>query len=257
MLVGTVAAERASALDTRSWPAGDVIVLSLRGVLDSSTYLCIRDAIIKSALEEPAAVIVDVSELAVPAPSALAVFTSALWHVGRWPEIPILLVCDDADGRRGIEQAGVARYIPVFPSTTSAVNALQNRTLQYRRRARAELPAELSSLRRARELIEQWLTAWSRPDLIAVAKVIVTALIENVLQHTDGAPSVRLETDGTLVTVAIEDNSHDLAVLREDPAAGQAPSGLHIVGALCRMWGNAPTPSGKTVWAIMGPENRL
>jgi hypothetical protein len=35
------------------------------------------------------------------------------------------------------------------------------------------------------------------------------------------------------------------------------PSGLHIVGALCRAWGNAPTSSGKTVWAVIGPENRL
>jgi hypothetical protein len=252
-----VAAERASALDIRSWPAGDVRVLSVHGVLDSSTYRPIRDAIIKSALEEPTAVIVDVSELAVPARSALAVFTSAQWHVGRWPETPILLVCDHVDGRRAIEQTAVARYVPVYPSTTSALIALQNRTLKYRRRARAELPAELSSLHRARELSQEWLTAWSQPDLIAVTKVIVTALIENVLRHTDGAPSVRLETDGALVTVAIQDNSHDLAALREVPAAGHAPSGLQIVAALCRMWGNAPTPSGKTVWAVVGPENRL
>jgi hypothetical protein len=26
---------------------------------------------------------------------------------------------------------------------------------------------------------------------------------------------------------------------------------------MCRMWGNSPTPTGKTVWAVIGPENRL
>ena len=250
-------AERASALDIRSWPAGDVKVLSVHGVLDSSTYRAVRDAIIKSALEEPKAVIVDIGELAVPARSALAVFTSAQWLVGRWPDTPIVLVCDDADRRRAIELSSVARYVPVYPSTASAITALRNCAVKYRRRARAELSADLSSLGRARELTAEWLTVWSQPELVPVAKVIVTSLVENVLGHTDDAPSIRLEYDGALVTVAVLDNSHDEAMLREVARAGPPPSGLQIVAALCRMWGNAPTPSGKTVWAVIGPENRL
>ena len=34
-------------------------------------------------------------------------------------------------------------------------------------------------------------------------------------------------------------------------------SGLAIVAALSRDWGSTPTASGKTVWAIIGPENQL
>ncbi len=34
-------------------------------------------------------------------------------------------------------------------------------------------------------------------------------------------------------------------------------SGLAIVDALSRAWGSTPTASGKTVWAIIGPENQL
>jgi hypothetical protein len=34
-------------------------------------------------------------------------------------------------------------------------------------------------------------------------------------------------------------------------------SGVAIVAALCREWGNAPTPTGKMVWAAIGPENEL
>jgi hypothetical protein len=45
--------------------------------------------------------------------------------------------------------------------------------------------------------------------------------------------------------------------VREDVDVTGAPSGLKIVGALCRAWGNAPTPTGKTVWAVIGPENKL
>jgi hypothetical protein len=87
--------------------------------------------------------------------------------------------------------------------------------------------------------------------------VVVTAFVENVLQHTDSRPGVRLEYDGSAVTVAVSDASHLPAGLREEPKSYAAPSGLHIVSALSRAWGNAPTSSGKTVWAVIGKENRL
>jgi hypothetical protein len=29
------------------------------------------------------------------------------------------------------------------------------------------------------------------------------------------------------------------------------------VAALSRVWGTLPAPSGKTVWAVVGPENKL
>jgi hypothetical protein len=93
--------------------------------------------------------------------------------------------------------------------------------------------------------------------LIAVSKIIVTAFLENVLQHTDSAPNVRLETNGTTVTVAVADASRVPPSVRESRHSGNAPTGLKIVAALCRAWGSSPTPSGKTVWAIVGPENRL
>ena len=94
-------------------------------------------------------------------------------------------------------------------------------------------------------------------DLIPTAKVVVTTFVENVLQHTDSQPAVRLETDGSTVAVAVEDGSRQPPSLSENSAATDRPTGLKIVAALCRMWGNAPTPSGKTVWGVIGPENRL
>ena len=45
---------------------------------------------------------------------------------------------------------------------------------------------------------------------------------------------------------------------RREPAnRTEGIPGLEIVAALCRAWGNAPYPMGKTVWAVIGPENRL
>lgn len=112
---------------------------------------------------------------------------------------------------------------------------------RHRRRARANLTATPLSVHRSRELVEQWLTAWSTTDLVPVSKVIVTTLVENVLQHTDSAPSVRLELKGDTVTVAVEDGSRTPPTLSETRLAADVPTGLRIVDALSRAWGNAPT----------------
>ena len=57
-------------------------------------------------------------------------------------------------------------------------------------------------------------------DLITIAGVIATVFIENVLAHTERPPSLRLESDGFLVTVAVEDASSVPAERREDPRRG-------------------------------------
>lgn len=237
----------------------ETTVLDAHGDLDQATYLPLRDKIIEEALEEPRAVVIDVTDVEAAAESAWLVFSSARWHVQRWPQIPIGLVCRDAPGRTAIALSGVARRVPVFPTVDSAVCALANvNTKTNRRRARAELPARLESLRRSRELVDNWLAAWSLAELIPVTKIVVTAFVENVLRHTLSRPMFRLETDGATVVVAVEDSSHARAELLEAASAADVrPSGLRIVSVLCRMWGNAPTSTGKTVWAVIGPENRL
>jgi hypothetical protein len=233
-------------------------VLRPSGVLNGLTYRSLRDVIIKTALEEPRAVVVDVTELSVPAESALVVFTSAKWHVGRWPEVAVVVACEHTGGRSALARNGVTRYVPVYPSVGAAIAALSaDEPPAGRRRVRASLPARFASLQRARDFVTECLSAWHKPELIAVTKVVVTTLVENVLAHTDSGPCVRLEFNGSAVTVAVADDSPTPASLLEDREAAGPPSGLAIVAALSRMWGNAPTPSGKTVWAVLGPENRL
>jgi hypothetical protein len=249
----------ARTLSVNATAVGGSIVLDADGVLDSAAYLRLRDKIIQEALEEPAAVVIDVSDLVVPAPSAWLVFSSARWHVHQWPRVPLCLVSTRAAGRDAVSRSGITRYVPVYQTVESALAALTRPGSRLnRRRARADLPATMASLQRARELVAEWLAAWSQSELIPVTKVVVTTFVENVLQHTDSRPQVRLETDGTTVAVAVEDSSREPAGFREPAFAGhEPPSGLRIVSALCRMWGNAPKSTGKAVWAVIGPENRL
>jgi anti-anti-sigma regulatory factor len=237
---------------------GTACLLTVEGALDTTTYLKLRDAIIKAALDEPPAVLVDVNDLDVTTPSAWSVFTSARWHVSTWPDVPIILVCGHPGRRSTIARTGVTRYVPVHATIRAALGALTDDIPPARRRARAELPASLASLRQARQLVAERLGAWSQVELIPVASVIVNVFVENVLQHTASAPVVVLESDGAWVSISVQDGSSLPATRREGPYPGaDRVSGLAIVASVCRAWGSMPTTSGKTVWAVVGPENRL
>ena len=110
----------------------------------------IRDTVIKAALDEPRAVIVDVNRLSAPSASAWTVFTSARWHVSVWPDVPILLVCAQPKVRRAITAGGVPRYVPVHATRELALDAVHGQSLHLRRRAHTELPRSRASLGFAR-----------------------------------------------------------------------------------------------------------
>ncbi|HWT48289.1 MAG TPA: STAS domain-containing protein [Mycobacterium sp.] len=239
-------------------PQQDVPILVMEGVLDSATYRSVRDTVIKAALDEPRAVIVDVNRLSVPSASAWSVFTSARWHVSIWPDVPILLVCAQPRARRAITAGGVTRYVPVYPTRESALDAVRSQSSHVRRRARTQLPGSRVSVGLARAAVTDWLTRWDKCELIPVAATVATVFVENVLDHTDSAPVLIVETYEDAVTVAVEDGSDRLPGRHEDAYRGtEIVSGLAIVDALCRAWGATPTASGKTVWALVGRENQL
>ena len=88
-----VIARRQSDLRIARGDVADARVLTIDGVLDDTTYVPLRDAIVKTALDEPRVLVVDVTRLTVRSEPAWAVFTSARWQIAEWPDTPIGLVC--------------------------------------------------------------------------------------------------------------------------------------------------------------------
>jgi anti-anti-sigma regulatory factor len=234
-----------------------VVVLTVEGVLDNSSSAALRDITMKATLDKPSAVIVNVSALRVPAESAWSTFIGVRWHGRTRPEVLIILVCADRATRDAINRSEVARFMPVYATEKGAMKALTRLTRRTLRHADAQLPANLTSLRESRRLVREWLTAWSQSALIPVALVVVNVFVENVLEHTGSVPLMRVETDGATATIAVSDDSSTPALRLPSPKKGIDISGLAIVEALSRAWGSTPTSSGKTVWAVIGPENQL
>jgi hypothetical protein len=239
-------------LTSTTYAYGDFTVMRMSGVLNARTYMDGRDSVVKVAVDDPRALIIDVNDLEVHDAESWAVFTSARWCMHQWPEIPIVLIARDRLVRKRLTDLSVARYVPVYDTVAAAAAAIGGGTCRYRHRARERFEPRSSSVAAALIFVHEHLVAWSMRDRVPVASTALTVFAENALGYTDAGFDVRLEGTDDEVIVAVSDSSTALAVRPQRPL-GSCPAGLDIVAALCRHWGNTPTSTGKTVWARIGP----
>lgn len=235
-------------VDTRDLAGAAVI--EPYGVLDALSYAELRESLVKVATDEPRAVIVDLAELQVPDRAALALFFSVSDQIAQWPGVPLLLVASAAEHRELLDRYRMARYVPVYPSVTSAASAIDDPPA--RRIARRNLPNSLASARLARLFVLAMCAEWNETARADDAMTVVNELVENTLLHTYCAPSVRLELRRGLLTVAVYDDDPTEARLATPGSTPSRCRGLVLVSQLSRVWGCTPTPrGGKVVWAVL------
>jgi two-component sensor histidine kinase len=102
-----------------------------------------------------------------------------------------------------------------------------------------ELPSVLESVPYARDLVVCSVPASMRRNVA----LVVSELVANAVKHGSGPVGLRVESDGTLVRIAVRDATAALSAARGDGF------GLHIVGHLAVATGVDHHESGKTVWA--------
>lgn len=120
-----------------------------------------------------------------------------------------------------------------------------------------ECIAEARSL--AAEFLQQLRTCWSAavgPRVEGAILLVVSELVTNAHQHSDGPYVLELEGTDDALTVAVTDSSGTLPVSfpRDPERVGR--HGLEIVRALARDIGVQRVPVGKCVRAVMsiGPD---
>jgi hypothetical protein len=220
------------------------------GRLNVLTYASLRDTLLKCASDHPDAVLVEVDELDMPAAPGLTVFSLVAMRIADWPGLPLMIVAALESRRRMLSARQIGRFVPVFDTVAAAVAAIAQPPT--RSRAVMEVAPSLISTRRARHFVRAHCQRWQVPDLTNDAMLIVTALVENTLKHTDSAAFMRLELRRGILTVAVSDDDPRPAVLRELAGGGMSASGLPMVASVARAWGCAPTMNGgKTVWATL------
>jgi hypothetical protein len=115
---------RRSLLAVETTTAAGASVLIVSGVLDGTTYVILRDAIKKAALDRPRAVIVDIAGLIVIGGSAWAVFPPAGWYLTDEQNVPMGLICNTIDGHRALCRNAVDRCVPAYRTLDAAIAEL-------------------------------------------------------------------------------------------------------------------------------------
>lgn len=230
--------------------ADGVTIASPVGTLNMTTYVTLRDALLKYGAEQPDALIVELDRLEMPSVPALTVFSLAAMRIGDWPGIPLMLVARTEARRTMLTASTISRFVPVHPSVAAAVAAMAHPPV--RSRAVIELPRSVTSTRRARYFAQKTCDRWRVPDLTDDAITTVTVFVENTLQHTESTAFLRMELRRGLLTIAVTDDDPRPGILRERAEGGVAHSGLLLVSAIATVWGCTPTMTGgKTVWAVL------
>lgn len=222
------------------------------GRLSAGNYGWLRDELIKQAMEQPSAVIVDVDALGFESTINLTVFSSVWMRINDWPGVPIMLVAGSPSARSVVGQSGVGRFVPVFEDVATAIGTLN--TPPKRLRVDFTLPADSHSSsmarRRCTETCRRWGIADERAESVAI---VATELVENAIRHAGTEMRLRFELRDTGVfTAAVRDGTRKPAVLREAPTEGRTGLGLRMVAGTATAWGCLPDRyDGKVVWATL------
>ena len=88
-----------------------------------------------------------------------------------------------------------------------------------------------------------------KSDLIDDSLLVVTELVDNVIQHTAAGGELVLASRGETVMIEVFDTSRRMPRMRRPEPYQPGGRGLLLVAALSRAWGSRPTSSGKVVWA--------
>ncbi|WP_432020683.1 SpoIIE family protein phosphatase [Streptomyces sp. 1222.5] len=112
----------------------------------------------------------------------------------------------------------------------------------------ADLAAAPESVAAGREFLSRTLAAWGFAEAMDDARLLLSEVLTNAVQHGQGPIGVHLcRTDADL-TVEISDRSPALPQPRQAAEDEESGRGLLLVRALADDWGVRPTDEGKTTW---------
>jgi hypothetical protein len=224
-------------------------VVRLSGVLDAGTAPAVRTALIDVLAEQPEAVIVDVSGVTSADPSVTDVLRRLDRETADWPAAHLVLCAPGGD------PVWTSAGLPVWPSQESALAELGDPDPgQY---LSLDLQPVIGAARRSRELVTEACGRWELRDLAGPSCIVVTEMVNNVVEHARTPMAVLLARRGELMSVAVRDRSATIPRFA-GPVAPTAYGGrgLLLIDSVAERWGTLPLTDGKVVWAILHGEGK-
>jgi hypothetical protein len=237
-------------ITVRSAGDGAIIVLTVRGTWDlallSETFTVLQVCV----AAHPAGLILDLTTLhdddarSVPALTRLR-YLGADMHP---PVLVALCVPPEAVLAHRLQQIGTNRFLPIYATVHQARTALDNLIPQTNRLV-THLTAVPHAPRAARQLVDEACQAWHLPHLLFSARLIVSELVANAVQHAGTDIGVTVSRRGQRLHLIVSDKDHRVPELPARPHGRPTIGGLHLVQTVAARWGTVPTSDGKMIWA--------
>ena len=209
----------------------------------------------KCLAEHPSAIVVDLLEFEDPLAASAAMWV-AINRKAAALQPPVRLALAVAPGtplHDRLQRLGVTRYFPV-QDTVAQARAAVSGTLPWAQRLQLiETQPDHMSPCAARNLVGAACEAWRMPDLLHPARIIVSELVTNAVEHAGTDVTVTVWRRGTGLHLSVRDGDPRLPRLLSASSGGpgERGGGLRLVGARATAWGAMATRDGKLVWATL------
>ena len=87
------------------------------------------------------------------------------------------------------------------------------------------------------------------PDVVNDALLVITELVENVVEHTGDGGELSMRRRDDVLRIEVADSSPQTPQLYGPDPRRTRGRGLLVVAAISRSWGTRAADAGKVVWA--------
>ncbi|MDG4825811.1 ATP-binding protein [Asanoa sp. WMMD1127] len=226
-------------------------VVTADGTLSAGTSSALRSTLHKCLVDQPSAVILDLTRIEVAERGCLTVLSAVARQASIWPAVPFVVVESRRDVLTDLDRLGFSRAVPVRPTVAAALESIDQGEAQPT--VREILPPIRGAARHARAVITESCLSWGFAGVVGPACAVATELISNATRHADTTMTLRLSHRGRWLLLAVEDGGAGLPERLPMPAHddGGPGRGLGLVEALSHRWGWLSTDAGKVVWAVL------
>ncbi|MEV4345625.1 ATP-binding protein [Actinoplanes sp. NPDC049596] len=227
--------------------AGPVAVLRINGTLDQLTGDALKQAIRLRLATQPNRLLLDVTDMHVGDPLGLSALSAAVCETAEWPNVPIVVCGADESTRGSVTETPDCEGLAFSDDCDKAIAESAGEPVLPRVHVR--LRPVPDACRQVRTLVTQACAAWHRADLAAVAALIATELVANVVRHAHTTMEFTLTAlrDGRL-SMTVRDHSRRMPRPTEAAVGDAGGRGLKLVRDLTDAWGVLPVSDGKVVW---------
>lgn len=235
-----------------------IALMTVRGPWDRPLRQAVVTRLHKVLAEHPEALIVDLTELNDPASASAATWVAAQCAAAaREPAVQLALcIPPSLPLADRMQRLGAKRFLPVYAKVRQARVAIAGR-LPLTERMALTLPSEPDSASLARNLVGDACLAWEVPELLHPARLVMSELVTNAIEHARTAIGVMASLRGRGIHLSVSDGVAAPPVLlklarpQRDRPLDDRGRGMQMVQAAAAAWGWLPTRRGKVVWATL------